>query len=247
MTVVTPAYNSVRTLARCIRSVAGQTELPIEHIVIDDGSNDGTAELLANLAVKYDHIKVITQSNMGAGAARNAGIELARGRIIAFLDSDDEWLPEKLERQVRFMQEQGAPFSYGDYAAIDAESNQAIGTYRMPESLSYRDLLRGCPIGCLTAAFDQEALGKVYMLDVKRGQDWGLWLALTRDGTIARRYPGCAALYYFAARQSLSSNKLAKVSDIYRIYREQERMSALEAAYYLFVHSLGAMRKRPIV
>jgi teichuronic acid biosynthesis glycosyltransferase TuaG len=245
VSVVTPAHNSARTIARCIGSVVGQTILPIEHIVIDDGSNDGTAELLAELAVKHDHVSVIAQPNRGAGAARNAGIEQARGRIIAFLDSDDEWLPDKLERQIRFMTEQQATFSYGDYGVIDAESGQRIGTYRMPDSLSHRALLRGCPIGCLTAAFDQKALGKVYMPDVRRGQDWGFWLALTRDGTIARRYPGCAALYYFAAGPSLSSNKLAKAVDIYRIYREQERMSVLASAWYLVQHSLSAVRKSP--
>ena len=244
VTVVTPTYNSVRTIVRCINSVVGQTKLPLEHIVIDDGSNDGTTELLDALSVEHHHLKVIPQSNLGAGAARNKGIEMARGRFIAFLDSDDEWSADKLERQVRFMIEHDAPFSYGDYVTIDAGSNRRIGTQHMPEAVSHREFLRGCPIGCLTAAFDQKALGKVYMPDVRRGQDWGLWLSLTRDGTVARRYPGCCAMYYAAVGQSLSSNKLAKVSDIYQIYRVQERLNVLAAAYYTTVHSLSAMKKK---
>lgn len=247
VTVVTPAYNSANTIERCILSVVGQSTRPIEHIVIDDGSEDGTVELLTELSAEHEHLKLIRQSNQGAGAARNAGIEEARARIIAFLDSDDEWLPEKLEHQVRFMNEHGVPFSYGDYFVVAGESSRKFGRYSVPDSLSYRQLLRGCPIGCLTAAFDQQAFGKVYMPNVRRGQDWGLWIALTRGGAIARRYPGCDALYRSSDSGSLSSNKWSKISDIYRIYRKQERIGVLASAYLLAVHSLGAIRKRPEV
>ena len=103
--------------------------------------------------------------------------------------------------------------------------------------------MRGCPIGCLTATYDQHALGKQYMPDVQRGQDWGLWLQLTRSGIEAHRYPGCHGVYSVAQR-SLSSRKLSKALDIYRIYRRQERMTPLSAVRYLIPHAASAAFKR---
>ena len=244
VSVVTPAFNSAASIERTVRSVASQTFSPKEHIVVDDGSSDDTVRILEQLTREILHLRVIRQHNLGAGAARNAGISAASGRYIAFLDSDDLWLPAKLERQVTFMDAENVQFTYGDFLAVDALTTRGLGVYRMPERLTYHDFLRGCPIGCLTVAFDQRLLGKVYMPDVQRGQDWGLWLGLTRNGAIARRYPGVEAVYSQGGA-SLSSKKLAKVRDVYRIYREQERVGALRSAYYMIPHIWGSLSKRP--
>ena len=107
---------------------------------------------------------------------------MARGRYIAFLDSDDAWLECKLEKQVAFMEEQGASFTYGDYAIVDGGNGAALGRYVAPPRLQYDQLLTRCPIGCSTAAYNQEAVGKRYMPAIRRGQDWALWLALLRSG-----------------------------------------------------------------
>ena len=136
-------------------------------------------------------------------------------------------------------------FSYGDYYDVDATTGTVLGRHEAPKQLTYSDLLRGCPIGCLTVAFDQTVLGKRYMPDVRRGQDWGFWLALTRDGAVAQRYPGCHA-YYHRAGDSLSSAKIVKVVDIYRIYREQERIGPVRTLFYLLLHVIGALTKRPV-
>lgn len=245
VSVVTPAHNSARTIERCVHSVAAQTSLPLEHIIIDDGSVDATPELLERLSARYRHLKTIRQQNQGAAAARNAGIEISNGRIIAFLDSDDEWMPTKLEQQYRYMQEHMAPFTYGDYVIVDSNLDQRQGHFHTPPSISYSQLLKGCPIGCLTAAYDQDALGKIYMPNVKRGQDWGLWLAITRRGILARRYPGCLAAYHASSKNSLSKNKIAKIGDIYKIYRHEEKLGIATAAYYLMIHSVSAVTKRP--
>lgn len=136
-------------------------------------------------------------------------------------------------------------FSYGDYYDVDATTGTVLGRHEAPKQLTYSDLLRGCPIGCLTVAFDQTVLGKRYMPDVRRGQDWGFWLALPRDGAVAQRYPGCHA-YYHRAGDSLSSAKIVKVVDIYRIYREQERIGPVRTLFYLLSHVIGALTKRPV-
>lgn len=245
VSVITAAYNSASVIERNIRSVGTQSLQAKEHIVIDDGSVDDTASIVDGLRREFPRLQVIRQANGGAAKARNAGIAAATGRFVAFLDSDDVWSEHKLATQIDFMAANDVLFSYGDYDEIDAATGSALGRHEAPQQLTYSDFLRGCPIGCLTVAFDQAALGKQFMPDVRRGQDWGLWLALTRDGTVARRYPGAHAVYHRAAG-SLSSAKIRKAADIYRIYREQERIGPVRSLYYLFPHVFGALTKRPV-
>lgn len=242
VSVIIPVYNASYYVERAVSSVCEQDEGNIDCIVVDDGSSDSTGEVVRNLQIQYPGLRYFYQQHQGASAARNLGIEAAKGRYIAFLDSDDLWLPGKLEAQIGFMQREGMAFSYGDYERRDRASGAPLGFFIAPEQVSYRDLLRGCPIGCLTAAYDQEALGKVYMPDVRRGQDWGLWLALTRLGGPARKYPGLHAIYHTGG-ESLSANKMAKARDIYRIYREQERLSPLSSCWFLMHHVISSLRK----
>ena len=244
VSVITAAYNSAGIIERNIRSVAAQSLQPKEHIIIDDGSVDDTADVAEGLRQEFPHLRLIRQANGGAAKARNAGIAAATGRYVAFLDSDDSWSEHKLESQIRFMSENAVAFSFGDYLDVDSATGTVLGRHEAPLQLTYPDLLRGCPIGCLTAAFDQVALGKRFMPDVRRGQDWGFWLELTRDGTVGRRYPGCHA-YYYRARGSLSAAKFSKAADIYRIYRQQEQFGRVRSLHYLLSHVLGAWTKRP--
>lgn len=246
VSVITAAFNSASVIERNIRSVGKQSLKPQEHIIIDDGSLDDTVAIVHGLQGEFPHLRVIRQANGGAAKARNAGIALAAARYVAFLDSDDFWSEHKLETQIGFMAQNNVPFSYGDYHALDVATDTILGRHEAPEHLTYADLLRGCPIGCLTVAFDQTVLGKKYMPDVRRGQDWGFWLVLTRDGTIARRYPGCHA-YYRRSNNSLSSAKVEKVADVYRIYREQERIGRIRSLRYLLPHVLRALTKRPVL
>jgi teichuronic acid biosynthesis glycosyltransferase TuaG len=245
VSVITAAHNSASVIERNIRSVGAQSVRSIEHIIIDDGSDDETVAIAGRLREEFPHLVIIRQANRGAGSARNAGIKAATGRFVAFLDSDDVWTEQKLESQIRFMRDNNVEFSYGDYYAIDADTGAVLGRYEAPDMLTYSDLLRGCPIGCLTVAYDQSVLGKRFMPEVRRGQDWGFWLELTRDGTVGRRYPGSHARYAHGGG-SLSSAKLGKAADIYRIYREHERVGPARTLYYMFPHLLGALTKRPV-
>lgn len=243
VSVITPAHNASLVLPKALAAVTDQAFAPLEHIVIDDGSTDGTVELLQELSRQLPHLRYVRQRRQGAGMARNLGVEAARGRYIAFLDSDDLWLPRKLELQVGFMEEHQCVFSYGDYLVQGRATNRVVRTFRTPRQLTHEDLLRGCPIGCLTAAYNQEALGKAYMPNIARGQDWALWLSLTRHGAPAMRYPGTEAVYH-RAKGSLSANKLSKWFDMYRIYREQERIGAIRTLGYLGSFSIDSLRKR---
>lgn len=242
VTVVTPVYNAARTLQRAVESVAMQQGVSLEHVLIDDGSKDDSLSLLNEFSKTYSHIKVIQQTNQGAGPARNKGIESARGRYIAFLDADDEWLPGKISAQVEFMERESCFFSYGDYTVFNSIRGKEVGSYTLVDQLTYQDLLKGCPIGCLTVAYNQECLGKVYMPDIKRGQDWALWLKLTRKGLIAKKYPGNHAVYY-AGESSLSSNKFKKLRDVMCIYRCEENLSLPASLQYLLQHAIYVLRK----
>lgn len=242
VSVVTPSFNSSQSLRAAIESVSKQKDLVLSHIIVDDGSDDDTREIVEELQIRHTHLIYIKQKRSGVAQARNLGIEAAEGRYIAFLDSDDLWLPGKLGAQIGFMQREGVTFSYGDYERRERVSGAPLGTFMAPELVSYRDLLHGCPIGCLTSAYDQEALGKVYMPDVRRGQDWGLWLILTRLGGPARKYPGLHAVYHTGG-ESLSANKLAKMRDVYRIYRDQEGLDPLRSGWFLMHHTISALRK----
>jgi teichuronic acid biosynthesis glycosyltransferase TuaG len=244
VSVVTASCNSVNHIEKAVQSVAGQSCMPLEHIVVDDGSTDGTVHLLRKLAERVPGLKVISRPNQGAGPARNAAIEIAEGRYIAFLDSDDVWLENKLERQVAFMEETGEPFTYGDYTVADGATWETLGRYETPQRLTYRDLLTRCPIACSTAAYNQQALGKRFMPAIRRGQDWALWLALTRNGRDAVKSPGCEVIYH-KVRGSLSAKKVKKAIDMYRIYSGEEKLGAFRSAYLLARHTVNVVSKRP--
>jgi glycosyltransferase involved in cell wall biosynthesis len=242
VSVVMPAHDAAGELSRSLASALLPTRYRLQVIVVDDGSRDATRECVEAIQDNTPGVEYLWQPHRGAAAARNLGIEAATGRYIAFLDSDDLWLPGKLEAQIGFMQRKQVAFSYGDYERRDRKTGATLGTFVAPERHGYRDLLHGCPIGCLTAAYDQQALGKVYMPAVRRGQDWGLWLALTRLGGPARKYPGVHAVYHTGG-DSLSANKMAKVHDVYRVYREQEGLDPLRSGWYLLHHAVNALRK----
>lgn len=230
VSIITCAYNAESTIRRCHDSVRSQTLQDWEHIVVDDGSSDQTSRILEQLARKEPRLKVIRQPvNGGAGRARNRGIEFAQGRFIAFIDSDDEWLPEKLRAQINFMLSERVSFSYGSYYTAEDDVSGQRRLFMPPPGVDYSSLLRSCPIGCLTVAYDTDMFGKQYMPDVRRGQDWGLWLKLTRmSATGARRYPGTYAIYY-RTPGSISSGKVRKARDVWYIYRTLEGLSLTRA------------------
>jgi glycosyltransferase involved in cell wall biosynthesis len=243
VSVVTASHNSAASIERCVRSVEQQTCVPLQHIVVDDGSNDGTVELLAELQREIPFLTVIRQANRGAGPARNAGIEAAGGRYIAFLDSDDVWLDSKLANQVAYMEERGSAFTYGDFAIVHGETGAPLGQVVTPARVEYDQLLTRCPIGCSTVAYNQALIGKRYMPAIGRGQDWALWLALTRGGVAATKYPGCSVVYH-RRKGSLSRRKLAKAIDMYRIYTVEEKLGRFISAYLLAQFAVNVMTRK---
>lgn len=243
VSVITPVHNGDGVVGAAIESVQAQTFDDWELLIVDDGSEDRSASIVSEIGKKDRRIRLIRLAqNSGAAMARNAGIQHARGRYIAFLDSDDAWYPGKIEQQIGFMEANEAVFTYGDYVRSCRLSKEALCVVSTPECLTYRDLLGQCPIGCLTAAYNQERLGKRYMPNVRRGQDWALWLDLTRNGIIARKYPGVEAVYHSGSK-SLSANKIQKALDMYVVYRREEKFGRARAFWHLAQFSWNVMRR----
>ncbi|TQM90353.1 glycosyltransferase family 2 protein [Roseinatronobacter monicus] len=234
VSVLLPAYNAEAFLGRAIRSVRDQSFPDWELLIVDDGSADGTAGLAQAESVKDARIAVYSsQRNMGAAAARNLGLEHARGRYIAFIDADDEWLPEKLEAQLAHLHKTGASFGYSGFWRVIGSQRRRI---KVPQQVTRDQLLHGNVIGCLTAIYDSAVLGKMPMPDFALSHDYALWLDLLERGP-AVGVDRPLAIYH-RQEYSLSSNAWRSAKGTWEIYREHLQMPRHEAAYCLSTHLL---------
>lgn len=223
-----------------IDSVIAQTFSDWELLIVDDRSTDGTTELLSTLS--DPRIKVaILDANSGPAVARNLAIQWARARYIAFLDADDVWLPTKLERQLCFMNENSSPFSYTAYEKID-EAGVLIGRRNVPPFTTYNRLLADNVIGCLTAMYDTQELGKVDMPLIRKRQDLGLWLRLAAK---CDRIDGMQEVLarYRIRKGSVSSNKIVAAQYTWRLYREIEKIPLPKALWYFSRYAIGGLLK----
>ncbi len=186
VSIVTPSYNASSFIKETIQSVQSQTYKKWEMIIIDDVSKDNTCELIKEEIKKDDRIRLIElEENGGAAIARNTGINCAEGKYIAFLDSDDLWLPEKLEKQVAFMQNNDLAFSFTSYQIMDQDGKLTEKVVHVPEKINYNGLLKNTIIGCLTVMLDIEKLGKVKMPNIRTRQDTATWLKILKQGHYA--------------------------------------------------------------
>lgn len=240
VSIVMPSYNSEYFISASINSVREQGVRDWELLVSDDGSRDDTAERVGQLRQLDGRIRFLRSGkNRGPAHARNAAIEAATGRYIAFLDSDDLWKPNKLERQIAFMQEHDVAFSFSSYDRIDEEGN-FINTHHVEKPVTYPQLLKSCVIGCLTAVYDTEKLGKMYMPDIRKRQDFGLWLRILKQVDAA--YPVPESLAQYRVRSgSVSANKLTAAKYTWSIYRDVEKLGLLRSSYYFAHYAANGM------
>lgn len=237
VTVVMPVHNTVAHLRETLEGLRVQTFADWDCVAVDDGSEDDSLAVLQEWALRDERLRLkVLERNAGAAVARNQGIRAARGRFIAFLDSDDVWHPEKLERQLRFMQETGARFSYTAMARMN-ESGRVIGSVGVPRRVRRKDMLKTNYIGCSTAMYDTSYFGKVEMPPIRRRQDYALWLKLL--GQVDYAYGLNEPLTFYRVRAgSVSSNKLDTSRYTWRVYRQIEELS-LATSVYCFAHQTG--------
>ncbi|TKI85338.1 glycosyltransferase family 2 protein [Bacillus mycoides] len=243
VSVIIPSYNASPFIKEAIQSVQSQTYTNWEMIIVDDVSKDNTRELIKEEIKKDGRIQLIElQENGGAAIARNTGINCAKGTYIAFLDSDDLWLPEKLEKQVAFMQNNDLAFSFTSYQIMDQDGNLTEKVVHVPEKINYNGLLKNTIIGCLTVMLDVEKLGKVQMPNIRTRQDTATWLKILKQGHYAYGLDEVLSKYR-KVENSISSKKFKMAKMNWKLYREIEGLSVLKSAWCFINYALNGVVK----
>ena len=184
VSVIVPSYNSETHVLQTLQSVLSQTMRDLEVLAVDDASQDRTRSLIQALAERDPRVRVLVQpTNQGVALARNRGLAHARGRYVAYLDSDDLWMPEKLERQIAFMTRTGAGACFTSYETIE-ENGAHRNFVRVPASIGYKDFLKNTVTCSHTLLFDTQVVDRALlrMPDLRRGQDAATWLGVMKAG-----------------------------------------------------------------
>ncbi|MFB9051975.1 glycosyltransferase family 2 protein [Formosa undariae] len=234
VSIITPVYNAETFISDTIQSVLHQTYSNWELILVDDGSTDHSLDIIATFTKVHKNIFLFQNAqNSGAAITRNKGTEEAKGDYIAFLDADDLWLPTKLENQVQFMKDQQLDVSFSSYNLIDESGNLLNKRIQALEKLSYKKLLKCNYIGNLTGMYHVRSLGKIYTKNLRKRQDWLLWLeAINRSGTSALGIQEPLANYRLQA-DSMSANKFGLIKYNYAVYRTGLQFSMVKSLFYM--------------
>ncbi|WP_430476786.1 glycosyltransferase family 2 protein [Bacillus cereus] len=245
VSVITPSYNSIRFIDETIVSVQNQSYENWEMIIVDDASTDQSAFKIKQMIEGDSRIRLLSlKENIGAAKARNIAIKEARGKYIAFLDSDDIWLPHKLKTQLAFMEEKNVAFSYTSYSLIDENGNDMNRDVNVPEAVDYHYLAGNTIIGCLTVMLDREKISCIEMPSVQP-EDTALWLNLLNEGYEVKGIQQVLAKYRIVTN-SVSRNKLRAAFRYWKLLRAQKPLSSAQIFYYFSKYAYHAYRKNKI-
>jgi teichuronic acid biosynthesis glycosyltransferase TuaG len=240
VSIVMPAYNSEEWLGDAVESVVAQTFPAWELLIVADTSQDRTLEVARRRATEDPRIRVIHLEDRGGRAnARNAAMDAARGRYLAFLDSDDRWLPEKLEEQFEFMSRNDIGFSFTGYRHFRADGylGRLVG---VPEKVGYQALLKGNVIGNLTVMIDRQKIPP--FREAGETEDYFAWLHILKRGAIAWGLQRDLARYRISPGQ-LSANKRRAAARVWKLYRETEWLPLPKAAWCFTHYSIKGIYK----
>lgn len=247
ISIIVPVYNVEKYIVETMDCVRAQTYPHWELLLVEDCGTDGTLEAIRGYMerVQDERIRLVQQpSNMGAARARNRGLQEAQGRYIAYLDADDLWVPEKLEKELHFMEEKEAAFAFTGYEFADA---QGVGTgkvVRVPATLSYRQALSNTTIFTTTVMFDTTRIPKEMLeMPVMKSEDTALWYKVLRNGYIAHGLDENLVKYRRVGK-SLSSNKIEALRRIWNLYRKAEGLSIPRSVYHFCFWAWNAVRRR---
>lgn len=233
VSIITPTYNSAAFIEQTICSVQNQTYQNWEMIIVDDGSTDETADIISQKAHSDQRILFIRlPKNEGPAKARNVGIEQAKGKYMTFIDADDIWFPEFIEKSISAISETRVCFVFSSYKRANENLEFVYSDFIVPQKVSYRDILKTNSISCLTAFIDVEKLGKKIMPDIFKRQDMGLWLQYLKEIPFAYGIQEPLAVYRIR-KNSLSRKKSSLLKFQWQFYREVERLSVLKSCYYM--------------
>lgn len=233
VSIITPTYNCATFIARTIDSVQTQTYTNWELIIVDDQSKDNTRDIVEEYVKDDSRIKYyLLEVNSGAAVARTTAMKLARGSYMAFLDSDDIWLPDKLERQIQWMQENDYAFSCTAYEQIDEEDNLLGKIIKTKKKTDYNRLLLDCPVGNSTVMYDVEKMGKFEVPNIRKRNDDALWLQMLKKEKYIWGMPD-VLMRYRIRQNSISSNKFKVIKYHWILYCKIEHLSVFRSLFHI--------------
>lgn len=244
VSVITPAFNSGMFIAETINSVLSQTYQNWELIIVDDCSTDNTIEIVKSFQEKDNRIKLFeNETNKGSAFARNMALRNAKGRWIAFLDSDDVWHPYKLEKQITFMEQNGYHFSYTNYYEID-ENSKETGIYLTgPKVITKNKMFAYCWPGCLTIMYDTNFIGSIQTVDIKINEEYALWIKISKKADCYLLNENLAK--YRRHSKSLSNQSYFKlIKWHYLMFRKSEDKSAIGSVLFTIINLIFGIYKK---
>lgn len=242
ISIITPAYNAENFICETIESVQKQTYKDWELIIVDDCSTDYTNVVAKEYAEKDPRIKVIkAPKNGGVAAARNIGLENATGDYIAFVDSDDLWKPEKLEKQLAFMKEKGCVISYTDFQKFNSADGSLGKVMRCPKKMQANDILKNTAIGCLTVMVDKKLAGEFRMPPLNHTEDNCTWYHILKDTNQTAYNLGEVLSLYRDGNASMTKNKGKSAKQQWETYRCYFKFSRIKSAYYFTWYAINAV------
>ena len=245
VSIIMPSYNCGKFVEETIRSVQAQTYQNWEIIFFDDCSEDDTFKRVSELQEKDSRIRTYQNiHNLGAAMTRNNALREAKGRWIAFLDSDDLWEPTKLERQVRFMEDHGYAFSYTGYQEIDEESNETGVFVSGPKHITKSGMYAFCWPGCLTVMYDREKIGLIQIEDIKKNNDYAMWLKVSQRAD-CYLLDECLAKYRRGRTGSVSSHSITTmIKWHYKLFRDAEKMNSVSSSFMTCINLVCGLYKK---
>jgi len=242
VSIIMPAYDAEKFIREAIESVLSQSYENWELLVVNDCSQDNTTKVVTEYCIKDDRIKLFNNNkNSGPAITRNNAINQAKGRFLAFLDSDDIWLPEKLEIQIGVMLDEGYVFTYTDYHRISEDGLVSGKRINAPDTLNYFQLLRNTAITTSTVILNVEAVGKIKMKETYY-DDFTCWLEVMKRGFVAHRVNEDLAKYRVAS-SSVSRNKINSAIQVWKTYRTIERLGLVTSVWCFTGYALNALKK----
>ncbi|WP_163398641.1 glycosyltransferase family 2 protein [Flavobacterium fluviatile] len=220
VSIITPTYNAEKYIRETLQSVLNQSYQNWEMILADDASTDTTVAIIEEFAQKDNRIRLFKlPENNGNGFARNAALEKASGKYIAYLDADDLWFREKLEKQIQFLKTNNLHFTFSFYDSIDEEGNALNRRVESPNPLTYKQVFFCNYVGNLTAIYDADYFGKIILETSQKRQDWRIWLTILEQIKTAKPVPESLA-FYRIRKNSVSSSKFKLIKHNFGVYRE---------------------------
>lgn len=244
VSIIMPSYNAANFIAASIQSVIEQTYSNWELLITDDCSKDDTINIIKKFQEIDNRIQLFsTGKNSGAAAARNISLQNATGKYIAFLDSDDIWVSNKLETQLKFMIEKNIAFSFSSYSVMKEDGTPTGNTINVPKVIGYHGYLRNTIIGCLTVIIDREKTGNFLMPNIKTSEDMALWLNIMKRGFKAWGLQIPLAQYRVVSN-SLTSKKWKEAKYVWKVYREIEHINPIYSTICFVGYVINAIIKR---